>query len=180
MGIDLTILILLAIALIKGLKKGLVVALFSLLALIVGAAAALKLSGLAAQWLLETVPQMGKWIPLMAFILVFVAALVLVRMVAKLIEETLEWTMLGWVNKLGGVVFYALLYMIIASIGLFYLDKLGFLEKEVKGSSITYSWLQPLAPAIMEWTGKIIPVFTDLFEELESVFDQLAHPTPAK
>jgi membrane protein required for colicin V production len=179
MGIDITILVLLALAMFNGFKKGLVVALFSLLALIVGAAAALKLSGVAAAWLMKTAPEVGKWVPLLAFLLVFVAAVIVVRLVAKLIEEALEWTMLGWANKLGGVVFYALLYMMVASIGLFYLDKLGFLSAEVKSTSVTYSGLQPLAPTIMKWTGKIIPVFTDLFEELESIFEQLAPSTPA-
>jgi hypothetical protein len=28
----------------------------------------------------------------------------------------------------------------------------------------------------MQWTGRIIPIFKDLFEALESVFDQLAAP----
>lgn len=179
MGIDLTILILLAIALFKGLKKGLVVALFSLLALIIGAAAALKLSGMAAEWLLQSAPQLGKWVPLLAFVLVFAAAVIIVRLLAKMIEETLEWTMLGWANKLGGVFFYFILYMMVASIGLFYLDKLGILSANAEKDSITYAWLQPLAPAIMKLTGSIIPIFKDLFSALESVFDQLAHPTSA-
>ncbi|HSC54433.1 MAG TPA: CvpA family protein [Phnomibacter sp.] len=178
MGIDIFVLALLAMAVIAGLRKGFVVGLFSLLAFVIGAAAALKLSGLAGAHLAEAFPGLKNWIPIVSFILVFVVVVIATRLLAKLIEETLEWTMLGWLNKLGGVLFFSLLYMLLASILLFYADKMGMLSAETKAGSQTYSMLAPLAPTIMEGLGKLIPIFKDLFAGLERAFENVANASP--
>ncbi|MCU0394432.1 MAG: CvpA family protein [Chitinophagaceae bacterium] len=174
MAIDIVVMALLALAIFKGIRKGLVVALFSWVAIVVGAAAALKLSGKAGAWMAAAMPSLAKWIPLLAFVGVFIAVILLVRLLAKLLEETLEWTMLGWANKLGGILFFALLYLMVASIALFYLDKLALLSSTARNTSVTYPLLQPLAPAIMEGLGKLIPLFKDLFTDLEAVLEQAA------
>ena len=166
MGIDIFVLAMLVIAVFKGWQKGLVVGLFSLLAIVVGAAAALKLSGLAGAYITDAFPNLGKWIPFLSFILVFVLVIIAVRLLAKFIEETLEWTMLGWLNKLGGIFFFSLLYMLVVSIVLFYLQKLGFISQEAIATSKTYGILAPLAPTIMDGVGKLMPIFKDLFGEL--------------
>jgi membrane protein required for colicin V production len=174
MGIDIFVLILLAIAVFKGWQKGLVVGLFSLLAIIVGAAAALKLSSVAGAYMSDAFPNLAKWIPFLSFVMVFVLVVIAVKLLAKFIEETLEWTMLGWLNKLGGIFFFAILYMLVASIVLFYLNKLGFVSDTAKNTSQTYHILAPLAPTIMDGLGKLIPIFKDLFGELENAFETLA------
>jgi membrane protein required for colicin V production len=180
MVIDLWVVLLLVLAAIKGFRKGLVVGLFSLLAIVVGAAAALKLSSKAATYLGQTFPAMAQsaWVPLVAFLLVFLLAVVLVRLVAQLIEESLEWGLLGWVNKLGGIIFFTILYLMVASIGLFYADKLGFLSAATASQSASYPLLKPLAPAIMNGLGAVIPLFKDLFEQLEDVFEQIGKSLP--
>jgi len=174
MGIDIFVLALLAIAVFKGWQKGLVVGLFSLLAIVIGAAAALKLSGVAGAYMIDAFPALAKWIPFLSFILVFVLVIIAVKLIAKFIEETLEWTMLGWLNKIGGILFFSLLYMLVASIVLFYLNKLGFISDTAKHDSKTYAILAPLAPTIMDGLGKLIPIFKDLFGELEKAFESVA------
>jgi membrane protein required for colicin V production len=174
MGIDIFVLLLLAMAVFKGWQKGLVVGLFSLLAIVIGAAAALKLSGLAGAYMTDAFPNLAKWIPFLSFILVFVLVVIAVRLLAKFIEETLEWSMLGWLNKLGGILFFSILYMLVASIVLFFLNKLGLLSDTSKEASKTYSILAPLAPTIMDGLGKLIPIFKDLFGELEKAFESVA------
>lgn len=174
MGIDIFVLVLLAIAVFKGWQKGLVVGLFSLLAIVIGAAAALKLSGIAGVYMTDAFPNLAKWIPFLSFILVFVLVVIAVRLIAKFIEETLEWSMLGWLNKMGGIFFFVILYMLVASIALFYLNKLGLVSDTAKDASLTYSILAPLAPTIMDGLGKLIPIFKDLFGELEKAFESLA------
>jgi len=103
MTIDIIALVVLAIAVWKGLQKGLIVGLFSFIGIFVGAAAALKLSGMAGQYLLAHFPNLGPWVPLLSFILVFAGVVILVRIIAAFIEKTLEWSMMGWANKLGGI-----------------------------------------------------------------------------
>ena len=178
MALDVIVLVCLAIAIVKGYKKGLIIALFSFVALVAGAAAALQLSGKATQYLAPAVPSLHQWIPLIAFMLVFLSLAIVVRLIAKLLEETLKWSMLGWVNKLGGILFYSLLYLMLISIGLFYADKMGVISAPTKAAAISYPLLQPLAPIIMDNLGKIVPIFGNLFGQIEHAFEQLGKELP--
>ena len=113
MIIDIIFFILLVLAVIKGLSRGFVVALFSFFAIIIGVAAAMKLSYIVASWLQQSFGINGTWLPILSFGIVLISVILLVRWVANLIEAALNITMLGWLNKLGGILFYGLLYLFI-------------------------------------------------------------------
>lgn len=181
MVIDIIAMGLLALAIFRGIQKGLVIALFSVVALVLGAAAALKLSGLVAVYLAEALPGMVRWVPALAFIAVLIGVVLLVRMLAGLIENALEWTLLGWANKLGGVLLFVFLYAVLFSIALFYTDKMGLIGPAQKAGSFSFGILQPLAPTIMDTAGQLIPWFKNMFQELEQAFSQIpgAAGTPA-
>ena len=72
MIIDIAFLLVMVIAIFKGLSKGLIVGIFSLLAFIIGLAAALKLSALVAAYLNKNVLSATKWLPVISFLLVFI------------------------------------------------------------------------------------------------------------
>ena len=173
MFIDVIVFVLLLVAIFKGLRKGLIVALFSFLAFIVGLAAALKLSSAMAAYLGENVSISQRWLPVVAFIAVFIIIVILVRLGAKAIEMAVRLVMLGWLNRLGGVVFFALLYLFVFSILLFYADGLHLINEATKATSQTYSYLQPLAPKIIAGLGAILPFFKDMFAELSLFFEKL-------
>src|SRR5512138_3717427 len=99
MFIDFIAIALLVLSIIKGFQKGLVVAIFSLLAFIIGLAAALKLSAVVAEYLRANTNISQKWLPILAFAIVFLAVVLLVRLGAKAIEGGLKLAMLGWLNK---------------------------------------------------------------------------------
>ena len=67
MLIDLLLLILAVFAIIKGFSRGLIVGIFSLLAIIIGLAAAMKLSLVVAGWLGESVNVSERWLPVISF-----------------------------------------------------------------------------------------------------------------
>ncbi|MES2882370.1 MAG: CvpA family protein, partial [Bacteroidota bacterium] len=71
MLLDIIAIGLLIFAIYKGLRKGLIVALFSFIAFIVGLAAALKLSAVAAGYIGQAVSISDRWLPVIAFFLVF-------------------------------------------------------------------------------------------------------------
>ena len=64
MIIDIVLLILTIGAIVKGLQRGLVVAVFSLIAWIVGLAAAMKLSAVVADRLKDSVNLSARWLPI--------------------------------------------------------------------------------------------------------------------
>jgi len=179
MLIDIIFAVILVIACFKGLRKGLIVAVFSLVAFVVGLAAALKLSSTVAGWLGSSTNIAAKWLPLISFILVFFGVVLLVRLGAALIEKSFQAVMLGWANRLGGIIFYALLYLFIFSIFLFYADKMGLLKPATIAESQTYAFISPWGPKVMDAIGSLIPIFRDMFADLEKFFGQMAAGKPA-
>jgi membrane protein required for colicin V production len=178
MLIDIVFAILLIMACIKGFQKGLIIAVFSIVAFIIGLAAALKLSTVVASWLGNSVSVNTKWLPFISFALVFFIVILLVRWGARLIEKTFQLALLGWVNKIGGIAFYLALYTIIFSLFLFYTEKIQLIQPSVIEASSTYSYLSPIGPKVMNSMGTVIPIFKDMFAELSAFFGKVSTDIP--
>ena len=177
MFIDILVIILLIFAIYKGLRNGLVVAIFSFLAFVIGLAAALKLSTVVAEYLGNSTSISQRWLPVLAFAIVFLIVVFLVRLGAKAIEGMLRLVMLGWLNKIGGLIFYVLLYLFIFSVILFYAEQLHILKPETLDASATYSYIQPIGPKVISGLGVVLPFFKDMFTELELFFGGLSGKT---
>lgn len=175
MLIDLIFAALFILAIIKGYQKGLILATFSILAFIVGLAAALKLSTIVAAYLKDSISISAKWLPFIAFALVFLVVVLLVRLGAKFVEKTIQVVLLGWVNRIGGILLYAALYLIFLSIFIFYAEKLQLLQPATIQSSVTYKFIQPWGPKLMDNIGSIIPFFKDMFTQLGDFFNLLSN-----
>lgn len=173
--IDIIFIIVMIAACIKGYKKGLIIALFSIVAFIIGLAAALKLSAVVASWLGSNANISAKWLPFISFAVVFLGVVLLVNWGGKLIEKTFEMALLGWVNRIGGIIFYVVLYIIIFSIFLFYAEKIHLLKPETIQASQSFSFVQPWGPIVIDNFGKLIPIFKDMFTDLESFFAEAAN-----
>lgn len=169
MIIDAAFFILILLACYKGLRKGFIIALFSLAAFIIGLAAALKLSAVVAARI-SAHGGTGKWWPVLSFLFVFLAFVFLVNIVGRLIQKTFEAAMLGWANRIAGVVLYAAIYCVMLSIFLFYATQLQLIKPETAASSIIYPYLQPLGPKIIDGIGTVIPFFKNMFSGLEQFF----------
>ena len=174
MIIDISFLLVMILAIFKGLSKGLIVGIFSLLAFIIGLAAALKLSAVVAAYLNKNVSSATKWLPVISFLLVFIVVILLVGLGARLIKKTIDLAMLGWLDRLGGIALYIIIYTIIFSVLLFFAEKILLLKPNVIESSVVYKYVSPWGPKVINNLGKIIPFFKDMFLELEAFFERLA------
>lgn len=173
--IDILYAVILIVAVVKGLKKGLAMAIFSIAAFIIGLAAALKLSAIVAVYLAKNLEVSSKWLPFLSFALVFLVVVVLVNWAGKAVEKTFELAFLGSANRIGGVLVYSLLYTIIYSVLLFYAEKIQILTSESIRESIVFSYIRPWAPFVLDGIGKIIPWFKDSFSQLEHFFEGVAN-----
>ncbi len=160
-------------AFIQGWKQGLVVAAFSYAAVFIGMAAAVKLSALVANWLGNNFLISMSWLPFMAFIIIMTVVIILVRMLAKLIETTLQFSMLGWLNIVGGIGLYLVLYISVFSVLIFYLEKMHLLKPKFIHESVGYTYINYWGPKSIEIFGKAIPLFKDMFSELSTFFEAL-------
>lgn len=174
MLIDIAFLLVIILAIFKGLSKGLILGIFSLLAFIIGLAAALKLSAVVANYLKGSVVSLAKWLPFISFITVFILVVFLVGLGARLIKKTLRFAMLGWLDSLGGMVLYVIIFTIIFSVFLFYAEKLMLVKPEMVRDSKIYPYVSEWGPKVINSMGKIIPWFKDMFAQLEAFFDGIA------
>ncbi|HEX5026974.1 MAG TPA: CvpA family protein [Agriterribacter sp.] len=173
MWVDIVFLIVLIMALIKGASRGIMVALFSFIGYFIGLAAALKLSAVVAVYLQNHTNINSKWLPLLSFLLVFVVVVLLVQWAGKAVENLFDFALLGWVNRLGGALLYAGMYILVGSILLFYADKMHLIKEETLSASRAYALTSGVAPAIIGGIGIIIPSFKNTFHELEDFFERI-------
>lgn len=175
MSIDFAFLVVMIIAVFKGYSKGLIVGIFSFIAFIIGLAAALKLSAIVAHHLESGTGISGKWLPVISFAFVFIIVVFLVNIGARILKKTISMAMLGWVDRLGGIILYIILYTIIFSVLLFFGTKTLVIKPETISTSHFYNFVSPWGPKVIDNLGKILPVFKGLFSELEYFFDNIGH-----
>ncbi len=173
MIIDVILVFLMILAIIKGYRNGFVVAVFSFLGIFIGLAAALKLSTLVAGWLKDSTHIAAAWLPFLSFLLIMIGVILLVRLGALFIQTAMEAVLMGWINKLSGVVLYAALYITLFSVVLFYAEKIQWIKQDTFTASRTFAYIQPWGPKAVEWFGTIIPWFKGMFEELSQFFEKL-------
>jgi len=179
MILDIILIILLVLAVVKGYQRGLIIALFSIIAFIIGLAAAIKLSAVVAGYIGKTVKVSQQWLPILSFTLVFLVVVLLVNLGARLIRKAIKFSMLGWVDRLGGIILYAALYVFIFSVILFYAEQVNLVKPQTKQSSATYKYIQPLGPKVMDGFGKLVPVFKGMFTDLKNFFGGVSEEVPA-
>jgi membrane protein required for colicin V production len=174
MVIDLLFVIILVLAAIKGYQRGLIIGFFSLVAIIIGLAAAMKLSAVVAIYIGNTVKVSERWLPIISFVVVFIIVVLLVRLGANFIEKIIEVASFGWLNRLGGVTLYAVIFTIVYSIILFYGEQMKIIQPTVIKNSATYSFIQPWAPKAINGLASIVPFFKDMFTDLQTFFGGVA------
>jgi membrane protein required for colicin V production len=148
MLIDLLFLAMMAFAVIKGMRNGLIVALFSIIAWVVGLYAAFMFSGLAETYLKGVLNLGPRVLSIVAFILVFSIVSILIHLGARIVEKVIGLTPIGWLNRLGGIFFYVLLYALIFSVMIYFAEKVRLVSEETVSSSKVYPWVKPIAQLV--------------------------------
>lgn len=176
MTLDIILIIFIIIYAYKGYKKGIVIALFSLIGMVLGMMISMKLSSsLYLTFFNSESSTLGKFMPIITYIAVFVGVAFIVRFIAKIIEKTLKLVMLGWLNRLLGAAVYILLILIIESSILWLANGIGLISEETKANSIIISNILNLAPLFWSQLSEIFPFLNKMISELNLIFDQFNH-----
>lgn len=150
---------------IRGFSKGLIIEAASLIALGIGIFAGLHFS----YYITSLMGLKSEYAPFIGFIITFVLVVIAIFLLAKLLEKSLNLLALGFVNKLAGAFFSMVKFAFILSVILMFLEKAdpfgSFIPKKTKESSLLYSPLKSIAPAVF-------PLID--FEKIKSVSDSTA------
>ncbi len=173
--IDSLFYIIIVLAFIRGWRKGLIIAFISMICGLAGLAAAVKLSAVLATHMKSDLHMTGRWLPVIAFILVFILVILIITWFGKLLEKLIKLILLEWLNKLGGILLFVVLYLSVYSVMLFYGTQTRFISKHAIENSHFYSVIAPLGPAVIRFIAGFIPLGQDMFISLEGFFDRIAH-----
>jgi membrane protein required for colicin V production len=154
----------------RGLRQGFIIAVFSAIAIVIGLAAAIRLSAAVAVSSSTHMHLSSRWLPVITFVLIFLAVVVIVRLGARLAEKAVDLALMGWLNKLAGVLLYAAVYTIILSVLLFYAVQLHLIAGKTLSSSVTYAFIRPWGQVVINEFGKFVPWFEGMFTHLEDFF----------
>ena len=134
----------------QGFKRGLIIELASLLALILGIYAALYFSGYAANFLINNFNIGPKYISVTSFILTFIAVVVIVFFIGKILEKLVNIVALGFLNKLAGGVFGIIKAVVVVSIILLIINHFNddLISKQKKKNSFLYGPIAGIAPIL--------------------------------
>jgi len=150
--IDIVLVILLLLAAISGFKKGLIVELASLAALILGIWGAFEFSDITAEFLVENFNWNWDHLNVVSFVITFVVIVILVHIIGSVINKMIEVAMLGFLNRLAGIVFGVVKSALILSVILVDFDRIdrdvNILSKEKKADSRLYQPIRDFAPTI--------------------------------
>ncbi len=150
--IDITLGILLVLAAINGFRKGFVSELASLAALILGIWGAIKFSYITSDFLIENLNFTSEYMGVISFVVTFIGIVILVHIVGNTVNNLLDAVMLGFVNKLAGLVFGILKSALILSIILVVFDKIDedvhILNDKTKENSRMYEPIRSFAPSL--------------------------------
>ncbi len=149
---DITILLVVLFFSIRGLFKGLVIELSSVLALILGIWGAIRFSGFVGNRFTELFDLNTQWLGLIAFAVTFVLIVIGVHFLAIAVDKLLSAVALGWLVKILGGVFGLIKALIITSIVLVFLntinERVEFLPPDKVNDSLLYKPVSRIAPAI--------------------------------
>ncbi len=163
-GIDIVLGLLILIGAYHGYKAGFLLELFSLIAIVLGILAGFKFMGWAMVLLGEKVNINKNVLPYVAFGFVFVAVVIVVNLLGRLVKTSVENTFLGPLDEVGGAVVGLIRTTFVFSIALWIVDslKLSFISEWTEDS-----WLYPMvagvAPKFTHWISGFFPFFKDVF-----------------
>jgi membrane protein required for colicin V production len=155
--LDLFILIPIVWLWIRGISKGLIIELATLVGMALGIVAAYYFSGNLQDLMKDYFSFTDRVSKIIAYIVIFLIVWIIVYLIGKAIEKTVDMMAMGWFNKILGGIFGLAKGIIIVCIILFIIDKTDTKERvikpHVKEKSMFY---QPLMEVVDMVTTKIL------------------------
>jgi len=180
--VDIIIILPLLYAAWVGFRKGLIIEVFTLLALLVGIYAGIHFSDWTSNLIKDKIDIEARYLPVVAFTLTFLAVGAMVFFAGKMIERMLKVVNLSPVNRVLGLFFGVIKMLYILSILIIlietYDERGSFIPRDVKEESYLYGPVKVTAsatiPAIEESTIWLKnSVNENLYEEYDMDLDEM-------
>jgi membrane protein required for colicin V production len=170
-ALDIILLVLLIIGGYRGFKRGLLLEVIGLVAFVLALIGGLKLMQWGMEVLQTNFKMTGNLIPILSFVIIFVAIIILVSIVGTLMKNLIHLTLLGSVDKLAGSVLGILKWAFGLSIILWFFSSVGYmLPDEISLNSWLYPEISGFAPLVVGYISSLFPFIGQLLKMLAGYF----------
>lgn len=157
--IDIILLVCLFPGVVQGIRKGFISQVISIISVVIGIWASFKFSEIVSTWLSQFLTVSPAMMNIISFIVIFLAVAVALRFVEKAISGIIKFVMLGWADKLLGVGFALLKYLILVSVVVMIFSAANvdraIVKKEILEESVLYE-------PIKDFGYTVFPFFKEL------------------
>ena len=161
--LDLGILSIAAIFFIRGVFRGFVYELVTVVGLILGYIISITYLSLLTSVILKFFPTLPEAATkLVSFFILFVGTNLLLRLVANILTKTLKVAMLGWLNRLFGGLLGVIKSIVIMGIIVFVINLIPFSSTFLDQFEVKQSLLFPLLEAVGPKLYEFINEYTDI------------------
>ena len=147
--LDIILLVCFVPAIFQGIRKGFIAQAVSIISIILGIWASARFANVVSDWIAQYITASEQVLRLVAFALILVLVFLILAAIGKMLEGVIKLVMLGWLNKLLGVVFALLKTGLIVGLVIMAFSSLNdnfkFVQESVLNESIMYPPLKKLA-----------------------------------
>ena len=157
--LDIILLVCFIPAIISGLRKGFIAQVVAIISIVLGVWLSVKFATLAGSWISQWIEASPQVINIISFAVIFIAVAIVLYTLGKLIEATIKIIMLGWLNKLLGVLFSMIKCILITGFIIIIFDainsRFGLVPESCISGSLLYAPIRDIADSVF-------PLFKEL------------------
>ena len=170
--IDMCILVILGFFGIKGLIRGVILEVFTLVGLLIGYIVALREMSAVTGFILKFIHLHELFLNALSFMLIFLLVVFIFRWLAGLLRKFAKWTLITWVDRAGGLAFGVFKGSLVASLVILLLSLLPQPEAVTREQerSTLFKPVRAVAPAVFNLFEKTFPETKDFYEEVREGF----------
>lgn len=162
---DIVLIVILLIGAFKGFQKGFILEVISFFAFFLAVYGGFKLLDFGITVLEPYQENLGSFLPVAAFLFVFVVILVVLTIAGRIFKKIIDFTLLGSFDSVAGAVIGILKTALFLSIINWVFIKMGFdFPHRLGEGSFLYGYIALLAPKIAQLLIAIFPSLENLFE----------------
>ncbi len=158
--LDIILLLCFVPAIIGGLRRGFIAQVVAIISIILGIWLSFKFSAVLSGWLGQWIEAGEQVLHVISFAVIMILAILCLAAVGKLIEATVKIILLGWLNRLLGLIFALLKYALIIGLLLMLFNSLNgqfhLVNQKVLDSSLLYGPLLNLANSVFPYLKALI------------------------
>ena len=148
-----------------GAKNGFIRQVISLIIIFAGIKLSIMFSVPVSEWLKSHIEIQPVWISVISFVVIFAAVALVFSVIEKLLNSIIKLTMLGWLNRLLGVVFSMMKVVLVLCLLAYFLNAanevLGFISEDDLAES---NFFKPL----LDLSDKVFPALKSIIQNHQS------------